>query len=253
MRNARVNQAPSERHFRRSGHIGRMAGRFRAAFTLIELIIVVAVISILALIAIPSLLTYQTRAKVAASKNNQSVLANAIEMYRLDFGAFPTPLNSPDDPFGLISRRALARLTTPTAYVGPAAFRDPFGTLRVQMPLVSPFGRALYDADPFRPPTPGFNLEQSLLYFHYDYLAPILSDPVPLGGAFAVVSVGPDLKDSFIMYYPFPRSLPGRAGLFGIQSVADTVYDPTNGTVSGGDLATFGGSLPVPRQIGGGN
>ena len=68
-----------------------------------------------------------------------------------------------------------------------------------------------------------------------------------------MVSVGPDLKDSFIMYYPFPSILPPQAIEFGIQTALDTVYDPTNGAISGGDMAAFGGYLSVPRFVGGGN
>lgn len=228
----------------------RRTGTF-AAFTLVELIVSVAIISILVLAGLPGLLQFQTRAKVAACKNNQRILADALSAYHLDYGSYPSPDSSLDDPFGVLARRSLTPLTTPIAYVGPDALFDAFGSMKVQFPAMT--SHASLTDDPFRPPTPGFNTQQSLLYFHYPTVAVLLGQRLPSADAFAVVSVGPDLKDSFIVYYPFPDRLPAWAALYGIGSVLDCVYDPTNGTVSSGDLAAFGGSLSVPRFVGGGN
>jgi len=233
--------------------VGRRRARYPAsdALTLIELLVAVAIVAILAGAILPSLLLFQTRAKVAASKNSLRVLANAIDVYYLDYQSHPFPQASVDDPFGVISRKALNCLTTPVAYVSPDAFHDSFGALKIQVPLLPTDVRNL--GDPFRPPTPGFNTDQSILYFYYPKLASLLVEPVPKGGAFAVVSVGPDLKDSFMLYYPFPRSLPQGAASYGVRSIADSVYDPTNGTISGGDLGAFGGALSVRRIVGGGD
>jgi prepilin-type N-terminal cleavage/methylation domain-containing protein len=59
------------------------------AFTLIELLIVVAIIAILAAIAIPSLLEAQVRAKVARVRADQRSMATAIETYFVDYNIFP--------------------------------------------------------------------------------------------------------------------------------------------------------------------
>jgi prepilin-type N-terminal cleavage/methylation domain-containing protein len=226
-----------------------LGGKARA-LTILELLIAITIISILAAMALPSLLTFQTRAKVAVSRNNQRVLVNAIETYRMDYGEYPRPAPSIGDPFGIVARPALRALTTPVAYVGRDAFYDPFGTLRVQMPTTGM--RDFSEEDPFRPPTPGLLVDRSSLYFHYAYLAETFAKAFASADGFAVASVGPDLKDSFIVYYPFPDSLPPNAARYGIHAVADSVYDPTNGTVSAGDLAGFGGNLAVKRFVGGG-
>ena len=55
-----------------------------AAFTLIELLIVVAIIAILAAIAVPNFLEAQTRSKVSRTKADLRSLATAVESYRVD-------------------------------------------------------------------------------------------------------------------------------------------------------------------------
>ena len=59
------------------------------AFTLIELLIVVAIIGILAAIAIPNFLEAQTRSKVAKSKAEMRTLALALESYHVDRDGYP--------------------------------------------------------------------------------------------------------------------------------------------------------------------
>ncbi len=59
------------------------------AFTLIELLIVVAIIAILAAIAVPNFLEAQTRAKVARVKADMRTIATAVETYHIDYDAYP--------------------------------------------------------------------------------------------------------------------------------------------------------------------
>ena len=59
-----------------------------SAFTLIELLIVVAIIAILAAIAVPNFLEAQTRAKISRAENDMRTLAVALEAYRLDNNAY---------------------------------------------------------------------------------------------------------------------------------------------------------------------
>lgn len=231
--------------------MNRRTTRSALGLTLVELLVVVAVVGLLASIALVNVQRARTRARVAASLAQLRGIGAAIETYRTDYGRYPVPVPSPgDDPFGVVASLAIRGLTTPIAYIGPDGFRDPFGDVRLQAGAMA--GAFTQQGDPFAPPRPGFNTQQSLLYFHYPTFGRRIGEPAMNVEAFAAISVGPDLKDSFIVYYPFPERLPAAAARFGVFSVQDTVYDPTNGAVSAGDLAAFGGAVRARSLVGGG-
>lgn len=91
----------------------------RAAFTLIELLIVVAIIAILAAIAVPNLLEAQTRSKGSRAKTDMRTMALGLEAYRVDTNRYPqAEING--------TLKYLVKLTTPVAYLANSQFRDPF-------------------------------------------------------------------------------------------------------------------------------
>ena len=64
--------------------------RHQQGFTLIELMIVVAIIGILAAIAIPAYQDFTVRSKVAEGINLTGAPKTAMAEYRIDRGTFPT-------------------------------------------------------------------------------------------------------------------------------------------------------------------
>ena len=80
----------------------------RRAFTLIELLIVVAIIGILAAIAVPNFMTAKLRAKLAAHTVDLRNLEEAFIRYKLDYPGLPKHID------GLKERRPL---TTPVPYI----------------------------------------------------------------------------------------------------------------------------------------
>ena len=189
------------------------------AFTLIELLIVIAIILILISIALPNFLEAQLRAKVVRMRGDVRSMAIAAISYRGDFGKYPIP----GDPFykgeaDWVYRQQ--RLTTPIQYIKTLP-RDIFRT---------PHAHNMNDLFDFEvkggiPDT----------WFVQDPKAPLIKNGIDV----YIRSWGPDRKQE----YPYVGSDDGLTHRSRGWSTTEDVYSPTNGSVSRGDLW---GLLPGP-------
>lgn len=119
----------SSAHLRRRARSGR-----RRAFTLIELIVVIAIIATLAAVVAPAIFQNVGDAKVSAAKSQVEMLGLALNAYRLDNDRFPTS----DE--GLEALR-----TMPAAGDVPRNWRGPYLTRLVP---TDPWGRAYVYVSP---------------------------------------------------------------------------------------------------------
>lgn len=186
--------------------------RRRGAFTLIELLIVVAIIAILAAIAVPNFLEAQVRAKVARCLADTRAIAVALETYRTENSRYPS---REDGDWGM---RRLALLSTPVPYITRVP-RDPFAAY----PDEDEFDwhwlwhRDAYIFETWENPnvaTP-FGIQANRTY----------AEAYRRGSLWFLVGRGPDR-----LYGVYMDSGP----------LKETAYDPSNGTISFGDIERFG-------------
>lgn len=185
------------------------------AFTLIELLIVVAIIAILAAIAVPNFLEAQVRSKVSRVKADQRTFATAIETYRVDYNRAPLTRNAYEQLGANVANMPgnieFIVLTTPVAYLTSIPL-DPF----VKFGAITSAGPAPNRKD-------------------YEYVTmQRTGNPAmrarAMGYEWAMISIGPS-RSKVDQANPsgnvvVTQVLIGTAPLF--------VYDPTNGTISDG-------------------
>ncbi|MEQ8818943.1 MAG: prepilin-type N-terminal cleavage/methylation domain-containing protein [Sumerlaeia bacterium] len=191
------------------------------AFTLIELLIVVAIIAILAAIAVPNFLEAQVRAKVSRVKNDLRTIATGLESYRVDTNAYPTdrPVRPvPGDPTAAQLTLGF-ELTTPIAYLSSAGIMEDLFRLQradIRAAAATLGGRERY----------GYLNIEGLPESAPGTTAAVMDTLTRRHGSWRLYSAGPDL-------YFFED---GTGTLTDYSEFPVINYDATNGTISFGDI-----------------
>ncbi len=208
-------------------------------FTLIELLVVVAIIAILAAIAIPNMLEAQTRAKVSRVKGDLRSLATALESYRVDNNSYTKDNEGAMD----ITQTAITysqrangylQLTTPVSYI-TGILSDPFQPKDNSVGAATSQGYRIGSGDwSYDVGTNPRDEQDSIATFAQKGRR----------SAYIVFSPGPDQVRNRNSYKCFPHAPVGTkdsTGHSGPKVYLD--YDPTNGTISGGDINRMGGDF----------
>ena len=187
------------------------------AFTLIELLIVVAIIAILAAIAVPNFLEAQTRSKVARAKADLRTFAIGMESYRVDQNDYISGQAYTDlDPSG--GAAPLWLLSTPVAYLTEVPHDPPFGAGKTNF---TANGYIYMGGDSFFAPDPTYG-GRSLIQLYVEDHGFYHESWINLN--WLAYGIGPIKVHSLTEV--------------GFQ----TPYDPTNGTVSTGDIIYISGA-----------
>lgn len=184
-----------------------------SAFTLIELLIVVAIIAILSAIAVPNFLEAQTRSKTSRSMADMRSIGTGLNSYFIDYNTFPRGFTDKKsmgsynfesvgfyvNDNNVSNNYELKALTTPIAYLTSVLF------------------------DPFNPPKSSMQNGFEYQNWEQQYALMRLMNPSYTGTHtlwYEVRSMGPDKikntshEDNYVCQ----------------------IYDPTNGTNSAGDI-----------------
>ena len=213
--------------------------RFRTqAFTLIELLIVVAIIAILAAIAVPNFLEAQTRSKVSRVKADMRTLATGIESYNIDWNRAPITsqwVSGPGAPAPSNFNNRLRGITSPVAYVTSLP-KDVFWNKQVLFPI-TPGIEPTFEYTDYTTGVTGENLGTLPTYNLFNSRFSMTHYYGNAGEVnWALQSAGPDQVNDFQNNPLNPLSKPVPAG-DALKEGTNRTYDPTNGTISNGDIA----------------
>ncbi|MDX9753323.1 MAG: prepilin-type N-terminal cleavage/methylation domain-containing protein [bacterium] len=193
------------------------------AFTLIELLIVVAIIGILAAIAVPNFMNAQIRAKIARVQSDLRAFGTAMEAYSLDYNDYPWG-SFPNDAGGYTTG-SLIGLTTPTPYMSSVSQVDSFGEGNWNTDSNAPTNKKFY-----------VYVSYNGCWAKGDGSAQSYFGSRSYFKGYGMTSFGPDRLDTGGVWAP----LWSKVG--DTKTANSALYAPSNGLISRGDICRYGGA-----------
>ncbi|HBF34752.1 TPA: hypothetical protein DDW35_09325 [Candidatus Sumerlaeota bacterium] len=236
--------------------------KMHSAFTLIELLIVVAIIAILAAIAVPNFLEAQVRSKISRTQSDMRSLGTAIEAYAVDYGRPPlgyqegeqigwwkcyngTAVGTGTPPY-VTHVAPFSHLTTPVAYISSSPL-NPFATgdtLETAEGPKNSFGDHIGT---------GLSYEYEATYMRKEFYTTLFPHGIKWylaswGPSKSLVPISPYGRWDYV--YPENVFIGTTTSVKGIPGDLRGIYDATNGTRSTGYLMrSNAGVLPAGVQL----
>ena len=98
----------------------------QSGFTLIEVMVVIAIIGIMATLIVPRIMSKPDEARVIAAKQDISTLVQALKLYRLDIGRYPSSEQSLQALMTKPTSEPIPQNWNPNGYVD-RLLKDPWG------------------------------------------------------------------------------------------------------------------------------
>lgn len=106
--------------------------------TLIEVMVVIAILGMLAALVVPNVIGQSDRARADLARTNMQAISNALDMYRMDNGRYPTTQEGLE---ALVEKPSSARNWNPDGYLRDVP-RDPWGN---EYRYISPGSSGAFD------------------------------------------------------------------------------------------------------------
>jgi prepilin-type N-terminal cleavage/methylation domain-containing protein len=183
----------------------RSTGRFRPAFTLVEMLVVIAIIGVLAAILIPTVYGAIVRGKIAAIAIELNQVASAVEQYKIKHGDYPPDFSDPAVVSRHVSKAFPRNLdSVPSGLDTAEALVFWLGGLSEdpQHPFTGPGG-------PLDPTGTRYNGDRNIGFFSFDITRLSIDPTNPDQSNDEEILFGaPGSKDAFPVYFPPGLNVP---------------------------------------------